>query len=220
MPKLIDVRVPDIGDFKNVPVIEVLVAPGDAVKKEDPLVTLESEKATMEVPSPTEGIVKELKINVGDKVSQGATILTLSANGAKTEEEPADDLRPQDNVDEGGEVMEGPGPAKPSKQLVLELRVPDIGDFKDVPVIDVLVRPGEYVERDASLIALESEKATFEVPATSSGIIREVALKAGDKVSKDSLIATLESSQEPTRPQPVVSPQAREPSPPQIVAQP
>lgn len=200
MPKLIDVRVPDIGDFKDVPVIEVLVAPGDAIKKEDPLVTLESEKATMEVPSPATGMVKELKVNIGDKVSQGITLLTLSTDGVTPPIEPPDDQRPQGNVDEAAEVMEGPGSAISTGGVMVELRVPDIGDFKDVPVIDVLVKPGEHIERDASLITLESEKAAFEVPANSSGIIRKIAVKPGDKVSKDSLIATLESFQEPVPP--------------------
>ena len=79
---VIEVKVPDIGDFKNIPVIEVLVKPGDSVKAEDSLITLESDKATMEVPSPVTGIVKELKVKVGDKVSQGTLVLTLDAADA------------------------------------------------------------------------------------------------------------------------------------------
>lgn len=213
MARLIDVHVPDIGDFKDVPVIEVLVAPGDAVNKEDPLVTLESEKATMEVPSPTAGVVKELKVTVGDKVSQGAAILTLSANGVKPERELVEDRRPQDNIEEGADVMEGPAPPDSARHAIVELRVPDIGDFKEVPVIDVLVKPGEHIERDASLIALESEKATFEVPAASSGTIREIAVKPGDKVSKGSLIATLDSTEEPARPSADASLPSRQASP-------
>ena len=113
----IDVRVPDIGDFKDIPVIEVLVKPGDRINKEDPLITLESEKATMEVPSPGSGVIKELKVNVGDKVSQGSAILTLSeSNASAPAASVTDDQRPEDNVDEGEEVMEGPGtsPAPPS----------------------------------------------------------------------------------------------------------
>ncbi|MBV9737723.1 MAG: dihydrolipoyllysine-residue acetyltransferase [Candidatus Eremiobacteraeota bacterium] len=112
------VRVPDIGDFKDVPVIEVLVKPGDRINKEDPLITLESEKATMEVPAPAEGVVKDLKVNVNDKVSQGSEILTLTVAEAAqqhaettVEQKRADDRRPDANVDEGEEVMEGPGPA-------------------------------------------------------------------------------------------------------------
>ncbi len=80
MSQIIEVKVPDIGDFKDVPVIEVLVKPGDSIKKEDSLVTLESDKATLEVPAPAAGIVKELKLKVGDKVSQGSAILTLETS--------------------------------------------------------------------------------------------------------------------------------------------
>ena len=105
----IDVRVPDIGDFKDIPVIEVLVKPGDRIHKEDPLITLESEKATMEVPAPDSGVVKELRINVGDKVSAGTAILTLT--GSDDEKKVVDDERPEANVEEGGEVMEGPTPS-------------------------------------------------------------------------------------------------------------
>ncbi|MDQ6825761.1 MAG: dihydrolipoyllysine-residue acetyltransferase [Candidatus Eremiobacteraeota bacterium] len=187
MSDLIDVRVPDIGDFKDIPVIEVLVKPGDVVGKEDPLVTLESEKATMDVPSPSPGVVKEIKLSVGDKVSQGAAILVLSRNGVQNIDEGS-------QVDETSQVMEGPATVEETPPKITELRVPDLGDFKDIPVIDVLVKPGEEIERDASLITLETEKATFEVPASSGGRIRDVNLKPGDKVSKDSLIATVQTT--------------------------
>lgn len=202
----VDIKVPDIGDFKDVPVIEVLVKPGDAVKKEDPLVTLESEKAAMEVPSPANGIVKAVKVNVGDKVSQGSVILALEQAEAATPPaaQPAttDDQRPEDNVDESGEVMEAPDSPPPAQQQaqppqqpvadeVVELRVPDIGDFKDIPVIEVLIEPGQEIKKDASTIALESEKATMEVPATAGGIVKSVTVKVGDKVSQGSVIGTI-----------------------------
>jgi pyruvate dehydrogenase E2 component (dihydrolipoamide acetyltransferase) len=129
MGAITQVKVPDIGDFKDVPVIEVMVKPGDKVKPEDPLVALESDKATMEVPSPSAGTVKELKVRVGDKVSEGSLILLLEA--------------------EGGAAAAAPAPAMPSVAAapspvsapggVAEVRVPDIGDFKDVPVIELLV---------------------------------------------------------------------------------
>ncbi|MBV9402182.1 MAG: dihydrolipoyllysine-residue acetyltransferase [Candidatus Eremiobacteraeota bacterium] len=125
----IDVRVPDIGDFKDVPVIEVLVKPGDRINKEDPLITLESEKATMEVPAPVSGVVKDLKVNINDKVSQGSSIMTVTvgdASSAETQadEERADDRRPQANVEEGEEVMEGPGSPPPSAPPSAETRQP------------------------------------------------------------------------------------------------
>ncbi len=82
MANAIEIKVPDIGEFKNIPVIEVLVKPGDAVKAEDPLVTLESDKATLDVPSPVAGVVRDIKLKVGDKVSAGTLVLTLEASGA------------------------------------------------------------------------------------------------------------------------------------------
>src|SRR4051812_46148795 len=88
MSKTIEVKVPDIGDYKNIPVIEVLVKPGDSIGKEDPLVTLESDKATMDVPSPSSGVVRDLKIKVGDKVSEGSVLLTLDAEGDSGKTEP------------------------------------------------------------------------------------------------------------------------------------
>ncbi|MBV8245436.1 MAG: dihydrolipoyllysine-residue acetyltransferase [Candidatus Eremiobacteraeota bacterium] len=187
------VRVPDIGDFQGVPVIEVLVKPGERVEKDTPLITLESEKASMEVPAPSAGVVRSLDVGVGDRVSQGSQILTL-----------ADDRAPADNVDESAQVMEAPDPSAQSAHAppstLVEARVPDIGDFKDVPVIEVLVKSGDRVAKDGSLIVLESEKATMEVPSPADGVVRELAVKAGDRVSQGSLIAKLESATPGARP--------------------
>ena len=170
MSSTIEVKVPDIGDFNDIPVIEVLVKPGDRVKKNDSLVTLESEKATMEVPSSADGVVADVRVNVGDKVSEGTLILTL-----------ATDTPVQSS-------------APPVATSLVELRVPDIGDFKEIPVIDVLVKPGDEVQREAPLVTLESEKASMDVPATHAGRIKDVMVKLGDKVSQGALIATLESA--------------------------
>src|SRR5579885_2525354 len=177
-----EIRVPDIGDFKDVPVIEVLVKPGDRVAKNDSLIALESEKATMEVPSPQEGTVESIKVNVGDKVSQGSVILTLAEQPAAADK-PAAQPAAADKP--------AAAPARGDAQTI-ELLVPDIGDFKDVPVIEVFVKPGDRIEKDASLIALESEKATMEVPATAAGIVREAKVKAGYRVSEGAVIALIE----------------------------
>ncbi len=211
-----EVRVPDIGEFTNVPVIEVLVKPGDRIKKEDPLITLESEKASMEVPAPSEGVIKELRVKVGDRVSQGSEILVLdsasetqfAAQAAPQEQAPPNQEQTSEEVDteESSEVMEAPdappdAPLAPTpSERVVELRVPDIGDFHDVPVIEVMIKPGDRIERESSLVALESEKATMEVPATSAGTIKDVALKVGDKVAKGALIATVLSPDATTVP--------------------
>jgi pyruvate dehydrogenase E2 component (dihydrolipoamide acetyltransferase) len=180
MSGLIDIKVPDIGDFKDVPVIEVFVKPGDKVKAEDPLVALESDKATMEVPSPRDGLVKSVVVKVGDKVSEGAVIVQFEGAGAEQAE-----ARP---------VVSAPPSPVSAPAGVAEVRVPDIGDFKDVPVIEIFVKPGDSVKAEDPLIALESDKATMEVPAPLSGTVREIKLKTGDKVSEGSIILVLATS--------------------------
>jgi pyruvate dehydrogenase E2 component (dihydrolipoamide acetyltransferase) len=177
MSGLIDIKVPDIGDFKDVPVIEIFVKPGDKVKAEDPLVALESDKATMEVPSPRDGVVKSVVVKIGDKVSEGAVIVQFEGASAEQAE-----TRP---------VVSAPPAPVSAPAGVAEVRVPDIGDFKDVPVIEIFVKPGDSVKAEDPLIALESDKATMEVPAPLSGTVREIKLKTGDKVSEGSLILVL-----------------------------
>ena len=170
-----EVLVPDIGDFKEVEVIEVLVKPGDAVAKEQSLITLESDKATMEIPSPDSGVVKELKVRVGDKVSEGSLILMLEAGEAKAVPDIAK-----------------PAPAAAAGEAIT-VRVPDIGDFKDVEVIEVLVKPDDAVAKEQSLVTLESDKATMEIPSPEAGLVQSLIVKLGDKVSEGAPILTLAS---------------------------
>jgi len=178
MSETIEVRVPDIGDFRDVPVIDVMVRAGDAVKAEDPLVTLESDKATLDVPSPAEGTVREVRLKAGDKVSEGSLILLLETRAVP----PGPAPQPV--------VVVAPEPP-PAAGGPIEVRVPDIGDFKDVPVIEVAVAPGARVRAEDALITLESEKATMDVPAPVSGVVQALSVKAGDRVSEGSLILTL-----------------------------
>jgi pyruvate dehydrogenase E2 component (dihydrolipoamide acetyltransferase) len=189
------VVVPDIGDFKEVEVIEVLVKPGDAVTKEQSLITLESDKATMEIPSPTSGVVKELKVKTGDKVSKGSLILELDAKddgGSK----PAKKEEPQAKAEKAAP------PAQPQSQSggPMSVPVPDIGDFKEVEVIEVLVKPGDKVAKEQSLITLESDKATMEIPSPGAGTVKELKVKVGDKVSKGSTILVLEGGEQRAQP--------------------
>ena len=177
---LIDIKVPDLGDFKDVPVIEVFVKPGDKVKAEDPLVALESDKATMEVPSPRDGVVNSVVVKVGDKVSEGAVIVQFEGAGGEQT-----DARP---------VVNAPPSPTSAPAGVAEVRVPDIGDFKDVPVIEIFVKLGDSVKAEDPLIALESDKATMEVPAPLSGTVREIKVKTGDKVSEGAIILVLATS--------------------------
>ncbi|MGZ5769142.1 MAG: biotin/lipoyl-containing protein, partial [Caldimonas sp.] len=135
MSNAIDIKVPDIGDFKDVPVIEVFVKVGDTVKAEDPLVSLESDKATMDVPAPRGGKVKSIGVRVGDKVSEGSLIMVFEAEGGAVAA-PVEAAKPS--------VMAPPS-AVNAPAGVADVRVPDIGDFKDVPVIEIFVKVGDTV---------------------------------------------------------------------------
>jgi dihydrolipoyl dehydrogenase len=190
MADLIEVKVPDIGDFKDVPIIDVLVSPGDRVKTEDSLITLESDKASMDVPSSVDGVVKDVRVKVGDKVSEGSLILIVEAEVA-----PAG-VAPREKVREGGHATGEGAPvadygAASGVYSVIEVRVPDIGDFRDVPIIEVAVKSGDQIKAEDPLITLESDKASMDVPSPSAGTVKDVNVKVGDKVSAGSLILML-----------------------------
>ena len=184
-----EVTVPDIGDFKQVEVIEVLVKPGDAITAEQSLITVESDKATMEIPAPGAGVVKELRIKVGDKVSQGSPILLLEESVATAPAPVAEAAAPAAPA-----AIAVPRPAAAANADPLLVKVPDIGDFKDIEVIEVLVKPGDAVAKEQSLITLESDKATMEIPSPAAGVVQEIRLKTGDKVSEGAAILVLKAS--------------------------
>src|SRR6516225_8200369 len=179
MGELREIRVPDIGDFKDVPIIEIAVQPGQRVGVDAPLITLESDKASMEVPSPAAGVVKSLAVKVGDKVSEGASILMLEVDGAGPAEEP---VKPA--------VSAPPAPTS-APAGVADVRVPDIGDFKDVPIIEVMVKPGDTIAAEQPLVTLESDKASMEVPSPLGGKVADLKVKVGDRVSEGTVILTL-----------------------------
>src|SRR5689334_24058729 len=141
---VVEVRVPDIGDFKDVSVIELLVKPGDEVKPEQGLITVESDKASMEIPSDAAGVVKEMRVTLGDKVSQGSPVLVLESADAAAAPPP----RAAASAASGPKPAPAPPVAAPSPSgaAPVELRVPDIGDFKDVAVIEVFIKPGDAVK--------------------------------------------------------------------------
>jgi pyruvate dehydrogenase E2 component (dihydrolipoamide acetyltransferase) len=202
---MIEVKVPDIGDFKDVPVIEVFVKPGDVVKPEDSLATLESDKATMDVPAPAGGTVREVRIKVGDKVSEGSVMLVLDAAATATAVRdggpslraapgyaPSAPAAGEPNAGKGHADTPGEGAtATPPSGATVEVRVPDIGDFSDVPVIEVFVKPGDVVKVDDPLMTLESDKATMDVPSPLAGTVESVRVAVGEKVSEGTVIATL-----------------------------
>jgi pyruvate dehydrogenase E2 component (dihydrolipoamide acetyltransferase) len=205
-----EVHVPDIGDFSGVDVVEVLVSPGDTVAVEDPLITLESDKASMEVPSPEAGVVKEVKVKSGDKVSEGDVIVLLEADAAVASPHTDEGEAPPAVADTTDSPVEQstaaaaatsdqsktptpPTAAAASQGALQEVKVPDIGDFQGVDVIDVLVKPGDSVDVETPLIVLESDKASMEVPSPEAGVIKELRIKPGDKVSQGDVVLILET---------------------------
>ncbi|WP_295931762.1 dihydrolipoyllysine-residue acetyltransferase [uncultured Xanthomonas sp.] len=200
MAEIKEALVPDIGDYSDVPVIEVLVAVGDTVKKDQSLVTLESDKATMEVPSPFAGVVKEIKVKVGDSLSEGKVVALIEvAEGgasaaaaapaaAKATPAPAQ----QAAVPAAAPAQNAIKPAAAAPAGVVEARVPDIGDYSDVPVIEVLVAVGDTVKKDQGLVTLESDKATMEVPSSVAGVVKELKVKVGDSLSEGKVVALIE----------------------------
>ena len=212
MAKTIEIKVPDIGDSHDVPVIELLVAVGDTLSKEQALLVLESDKATMEVPSPEAGVLKSLAVKVGDKLSTGSVIGVLEVGGAaeeapaKSEAKPAAKEEAQAAPAAKPEPEKAKAPAaekqaaapaakKPAKSAggaTTNVTVPDIGDFAGVPVIEVLVKDGDTVAAEQAIIVLETDKATMEIPSPAAGVVSGFKLKVGDKVSKGDAICTLQ----------------------------
>jgi pyruvate dehydrogenase E2 component (dihydrolipoamide acetyltransferase) len=200
MSNSIEIKVPDIGDFGEVEVIEVLVAEGDTVAKEQSLITVESDKASMEIPSSAAGVVKSLKTKVGDKVSEGSVILVLEAE--QGDAAPAAKAAPADSAPvpaAAAAESAAPAPATPAagSSSPVTVVVPDIGDAKDVEVIEIMVAVGDTIAADQSLITLESDKASMEVPSSHAGVVTALKIKLGDKVSQGSPILELADSGAP-----------------------
>ena len=222
MAQTIEVQVPDIGDFEDVEVIELLVKPGDRIEIEQSLITVESDKASMEIPSEAAGIVQELRVKVGDRVRKGSVVVTLQAGDAaaaaaasSTAAAPAPAPAPA----AAPALAPAPGPAPAAAQPQastapvpapapsaagaapaagtggeLEIDVPDIGDFAEVEVIELLVKPGDMVEVEQGLVTVESDKASMEIPSAAAGRVKSLLVKVGDRVSKGSPLAVLESA--------------------------
>jgi len=188
---LVEVQVPDIGDFDEVTVIELMVKVGDTVKAEQSLITVESDKASMEIPSSTAGVVKETRVVLGDKVKQGSIVLVVEAAGAATAPAaaPAAVAAPVSVA-----VAAAPATAVAVAAGPVEVHVPDIGDFKDLAVIEVFVKPGDAIKLEQSLITVESDKASMEIPSSHAGVLKELKVKVGDTVSMGDLLAILEGT--------------------------
>ncbi len=203
MANPIEIRVPDLGDFDTIEIIEVLVASGDVVDADQSLITLESDKASMEIPSTHSGSITEIVVNVGDKVSKGDLIATLAVveDGVATteaKETPA---------------AASPTAATPSTTTAttsVAVVVPDIGEFEEIEVIELLVAAGDIVTLDQSLITLESDKASMEIPSTAAGTVETIAVAVGDRLSKGDVILNIASSGEKT---PTPTPKTVSPAP-------
>ena len=189
MSQIVEIKVPDIGGHDNVDVIDVAVKAGDTIAVDDTLITLETDKATMDVPADVAGVVKEVKISVGDKVSEGSVVVTVET-GAAAAAEPAEAAAPV----AAASAAEAPAAAPAATGGSVSVEVPDIGDNSGVDVIDVAVKVGDTVAVDDTLITLETDKATMDVPSTAAGKVTAVNIKVGDKVSQGTVIITVEGS--------------------------
>ena len=193
---IVEVKVPDIGDFKEVEIIELMVKPGDTVKVDQSLITVESDKASMEIPSSHAGVVKELKVNVGDKIAEGSLVLLLevaddASAPAPAAAAPAPAAAPVAEAAAAATPAAAPAPAAGG---LVEVTVPDIGDFKEVEVIELMVKVGDAIKVDQSLLTVESDKASMEIPSSHAGIVKELKVKVGDKVAKGSLVLVVETT--------------------------
>jgi biotin carboxyl carrier protein len=181
---LVEVKVPDIGDFDEVAVIELLVKVGDTVKAEQSLITVESDKASMEIPSSTAGVVKELRVALGDKVKEGSVVLVVEAAGEAAAPAPAAAPAAAPAPAPVAAPAAAAAPvAAPAASGPVQVFVPDIGDFKDVAVIEVFVKPGDTIKVEQSLITVESDKASMEIPSSHAGVLKELKVKVGDTVN-------------------------------------
>ena len=189
---LVEVKVPDIGDFKEVEIIELLVKVGDTVKAEQSLLTVESDKASMEIPSSHAGVVKELKVKIGDKVGEGSLVLMLEADGAGAAASPAAAPSSAATAPVPAPTA-APAAAPAASSGPVNVLVPDIGDFDEVTVIEVMVKVGDAIKVEQSLITVESDKASMEIPSSHAGVVSEVKVKVGDKVAKGSLVAVVQA---------------------------
>lgn len=190
MSQIVEIKVPDIGGHENVDVIAVEVKAGDTIAVDDTLITLETDKATMDVPADAAGVVKEVKVNVGDKVSEGSVIVLVEAAGAAAEAAaPA--------AEKAAEPAPAAAPAQAAPAAggaTVKVEVPDIGGHENVDVIAVEIKVGDTVSEDDTLITLETDKATMDVPSTAAGVVKAVYVKVGDKVSQGTQIIEVETA--------------------------
>src|SRR5690554_51247 len=210
-----EVRVPDLGGADEVEVIEISVSPGDSVEQEQSLIVVESDKATVELPSPAAGTIQEIKVSVGDKVTQGdlvALLETAQAQAAREEPAPAADQQTPEATAPAAEPVAAPEESQPETREEV-VKVPDIGEAQGVTVIEVSVQPGDRVEAEGTLIVLESDKATMEIPSPAAGVVQEVLVKVNDSVDEGTPIARMLLEAQPQqKPAPAAKPEPSQPA--------
>lgn len=192
MSKLLDIVIPDIGGDTDVDLIEIMVSVGDRVEEEDGLITLETDKASMDVPSIFTGVIKEILVEVGAKVSEGDLIARI-----EVEDEESSAVVPEVKKEEKVETVEKVETTKVTSTeqtittVIEDVYVPDIGGDTDVDVIEVMISVGDVVDFDDGLLTLETEKASMDIPAPYAGEVIEVFINAGDKASEGTLVAKI-----------------------------
>ena len=195
MAKIYDVFIPDLGADKDVDLIDVMIKVGDIVDVEDGLITLETEKASMDVPTPYKGKIVEILVKVGDKVNSGDLIVKVEASDEVSANEPKTEVTTPTKVEEAKiEVVEAQTPTQFVKEQTIksvleEVRVPDLGAEKDVDLIEVMIHIGDIIVKDYSIITLETEKASMDVPAPFGGEVIEIFVEKGQKINSGDLIA-------------------------------
>ena len=194
---LTEIKVPDIGDFDSVGVIEVLVNVGDTIKVEQSLITVESDKASMEIPSSHAGVLKELRVKLGDQVAQGGVIAVIETADTAAASAPAAAPAQAPAPVAAVAPAAAPAPVAPASAAPaaaassINIQIPDIGDFKDVAVIEMLVKVGDVVTAEQSLFTVESDKASMEIPSPAAGTITALSIKLGDVVNVGDVVGAM-----------------------------
>jgi len=201
MSEIKNIPLPDVGDFDEVEVIEILVSVGDTVAEDDGIITLESDKASMEIPTPFAGVVTEIKVALGDKIKQGDIILSI------------------ESTENAVEIVEKVAEASAEPQI-LPVVVPDIGDFDEVEVIEVLVNAGDVLSAEDGIITLESDKASMEIPTPLAGKVIDIKVALGDKIKLGDLILNIQSTGATPVESPVEQTSATTPTPSPAIAPP
>nr|WP_186351632.1 dihydrolipoyllysine-residue acetyltransferase [Pseudomonas lundensis] len=187
------IRVPDIGSGEG-EVIELFVKVGDRIEADQSILTLESDKASMEIPAPKAGIVKSLKVNLGDRLKEGDELLELEVEGASAAPEaaaPAAAQEPAKAPAAEAPAAQAPAAAAPAEATLQDIHVPDIGSSGKAKIIEILVKAGDTVEADQSLITLESDKASMEIPSPAAGVVESISVKLDDEVGTGDFILKL-----------------------------